>query len=129
MQDMTPFILRLVCAVYLAVGLGILLSPNYYRKAFTHMFDNKAVTYLAGLLGLVVGFAVVTYHNVWQGWATMVTLLGWVAFLKGLFVLIGPEHFMKASIKVMKNDNFKIYGMATVILGVIFGYFGFFFQF
>lgn len=125
MDDFTPFILRLIMVVYLTVGLGILLSPNYYRKIFAHLLDNKLMIYLGGLMALVVGFAVITYHNVWQGWGLLVTLLGWAAFLKGLMVLLLPEQLMKISTQVMKESHFFMYGLSAIILGLIFGYFGF----
>jgi hypothetical protein len=50
------------------------------------------VTYLNGTLLLVAGLSIVRAHNRWTvGWPVMVTLVGWVAILGGLFRMFAPE--------------------------------------
>jgi len=126
MDDVTQFVFRLIMVVYIAVGLGILFSPEYYRKAFQRMFENRGITYFGGIIALVVGFGVITHHNVWEGWPLLVTLFGWLAFLKGTAVLVVPEHFMKVSTRLVKNDHFYGYGVMAIVFGFVFGYFGYF---
>ncbi|HET7479505.1 MAG TPA: hypothetical protein VFJ72_08340 [Rubrobacteraceae bacterium] len=48
--------------------------------------------YLNGLLLFVAGLSIVRVHNLWmRGWPVMVTLVGWVAVLGGLFRMFAPE--------------------------------------
>jgi hypothetical protein len=50
------------------------------------------VTYLNGALLLVAGLSIVRTHNRWtSGWPVLVTLLGWLAILGGLFRMFAPE--------------------------------------
>ncbi len=48
--------------------------------------------YLNGVLLFVAGFSIVRVHNRWtRGWPVMVTLVGWVGILAGLFRMFFPE--------------------------------------
>ncbi len=48
--------------------------------------------YLNGTLLFVAGLAIVRVHNRWtRGWPVMVTLVGWIGILGGLFRMFAPE--------------------------------------
>ncbi len=50
------------------------------------------VTYLNGSLLFVAGLAIIRAHNRWTwGWPVLVSLVGWVALLGGLFRMFAPE--------------------------------------
>jgi hypothetical protein len=59
-----------------------------------HIWADKIapITYLNGALLFVAGLSIVRAHNRWTvGWPVMVTLVGWVAILGGLFRMFAPE--------------------------------------
>jgi len=50
------------------------------------------VTHLNGTLLFVAGLSIVRAHNRWtRGWPVMVTLVGWVVILGGLYRMFAPE--------------------------------------
>lgn len=124
-MENSTFIVQLLALVYIVVGLGMLVSPDYYRKGFEKMIKNTGVMYLGGLLALVIGFTIITYHNVWIGWESLVTIIGWIAFMKGLSLLLFPKAMTEFSMKFLKKNNFSAYGTVALILGLVFAYFGF----
>ncbi len=51
-----------------------------------------SVIYLNGTLLFVAGLSIVRVHNRWtRSWPVMVTLVGWVAILGGLFRMFAPQ--------------------------------------
>lgn len=124
-MDTSMFIAQLLAVVYLAVGLGLLLSGDYYKKAMAEMVKSHATMYLGGVMALLAGFLIVSFHNVWEGWPILVTLIGWLALVKGLVLLIFPEWMMDWSSKWV-NKNWAWYAWVPLVLGALFGYFGFF---
>ena len=59
-----------------------------------HIFANNIapVVYLNGTLLFVAGLSIVRAHNLWTyGWPVMVTLVGWIGILGGLFRMFAPE--------------------------------------
>jgi NADH:ubiquinone oxidoreductase subunit 2 (subunit N) len=59
-----------------------------------HIWANNTapVTYLNGTLLFVAGLSIVRAHNRWTvGLPAMVSLVGWLAILTGLFRMFAPE--------------------------------------
>lgn len=123
-MDLSVLLAQVIGAVYLAVGLGMLLDGGYYKKAFPAMLKDPGAMYIGGFMALVAGFFMATYHNVWEGWPILVTLIGWLALLKGLLLLIFPKGMLDWSAKMMKHVS--KFSFVVIALGLVFSYFGFF---
>ena len=123
-MDLSMLLAQVLGVVYLAAGLGMLLNGDYYKKAMHAMVKDGGMMYLGGFMALVMGFFMVTYHNVWEGWPILVTLIGWLALIKGLALLIFPQGMMDWSATMMKH--MANYSYVTLALGAVFAYFGFF---
>ena len=80
-------ILQILGLAYLSVGLGALINPEFYKKILTAYTKNLPVIYLNSFIIFGIGFLLVSFHNVWVfDWPVLVTVLGWTAFLKGVFL-------------------------------------------
>jgi len=121
------FIARILSLVYLAIGVGMLLDRNYYRKMMLDWLDNPSAVYLAALIALVVGFLLVTYHNLWvPSWVVIITVLGWMALIKGVCLLAFPRGLLRMTQSLIRNERFIIIeAIGVLILGGVLGYFGF----
>lgn len=82
--------------------------------------------FLGGMIALLIGLAILHVHPNWNNdWTSLVTLIGWIACIKGITFFIFPDSIQ--SFKGMLQD--KYHGIITtfiIVLGLIFGYFGFF---
>ena len=58
-------IFQIFSLVYIAVGIGILINPGFYKKLFEDFIENAAVMYLGGITALVVGYLILVFHNTW----------------------------------------------------------------
>ncbi len=52
-------ILQIFALAYLAVGIGGLVDPKMAKGLMRDFEDNRALAYLAGLFGLIIGYAIV----------------------------------------------------------------------
>lgn len=121
-------IFQILGLTYLAIGLGMLASPRFYKEMLNKMIDNEAVLFVTGLLVFVIGYFLVAYHNIWTGgWTIIITIFGWLALLKGLMMIVIPEKSIKLYklIKVSKGQ-LSVYGVIVFVLGIIFTYLGYF---
>lgn len=125
-MTLSLFVARLVAVLYLAVALGMFFNKAYYQKLMRTFTHDSASFYLGGFMALSAGFALVTYHNVWQGgWVVLVTLIGWLALFKGIFFFLFPTSVNKAT-QFWAKDSTWPFGVVVVLgLGLLFGYFGF----
>ena len=116
-------IFKLFGLVYLAVGSGMLVNPEYYKNLFEEFMEKRCMTYLylGGIMSLSIGYLLVIFHNVWAfEWGVIITIFGWLALIKGLVILVRPK-VMISMIKAMTTEVFfKVMPVATTVLGVIF---------
>ncbi|MBU0578030.1 hypothetical protein KJ742_04570 [Patescibacteria group bacterium] len=126
-MDTSIFIAKILGLSYIVVGLGLLFSSGYYKKLYEDMMKNTGIMYLGGIMALIVGYLMVTYHNFWvKDWTVIITVLGWLALLKGFFLLVLPEQMVKLTLSLFPKKNMNVWGGVVLVLGLVLGYFGFF---
>jgi hypothetical protein len=125
---MEVLIAKILCVAYLALGIGILTNPKYYKKEMENLLDNSAILLFGGFIAIILGFIIIEYHNTWEkDWTTIITLVGWIAILKGVTLLAFPHVSSFYKNTIFKPENFnKILLPILIIMGIVFGYFGFF---
>jgi uncharacterized protein YjeT (DUF2065 family) len=112
-------IFQVLGIVYLAVGIGMLINPDFYKKLMSEFSENPPSTYLSGLAALVIGYLLVRFHNIWPSdWPVIITIFGWVALIKGLFLLLLPRVSIKIS-KFFEKQMIKFLAVWAVIIAVV----------
>jgi hypothetical protein len=78
-------IARIVGPVLVALGVTEALNIDVFAGI------APSVVYLNGTILFVAGVAILQAHNRWSaGWPVLVTLVGWVLVLGGLYRMIAP---------------------------------------
>ena len=68
-----------------AMGTALLVNRAGMTAMAIEFTRNQGLIFLAGMLALVAGVAIVRVHNVWSGgWPVIVTVLGWLSIVGGL---------------------------------------------
>ncbi len=129
-MELSVLLAQLLGVVYAAVAVGMIFNSKYYNKMIKDILKDSGSIYLGGIMALVVGFFLVTYHNIWvKNWEVLITIIGWAALIKGILLLISPDHLIALSKKIYKNEK-AIHGAGIIvlILALIFLYYGFVFD-
>lgn len=125
-----------------SITLAQILGPFYFIVMVVFLFNQQRVDMymkefqkstfamvMGGLLALAVGMFFVVTHNVWVlDWPVLITLLGWMALVKGVVMLGMPKEMGKLIDVVRKNKM----AMKVAMMGWLFfalylsfvGYFG-----
>jgi uncharacterized protein YjeT (DUF2065 family) len=113
--------------VYIAVGVGIFINPDFYKKLFEDFIENNAILYLGGIMALVVGYVILIFHNTWtKDLSVIITIVGCLALIKGILILIRPKMIIALSKAIMQKEGIlKIEAIVVIILGLIFAFLGF----
>lgn len=120
-MNIAIFVAQVLGPLYLVIAIGILVDAGQYRKMMNAFLDNPALVYLGSIMALAAGLVLVNLHNVWvAGWPVIITILGWLALLKGIILLIRPEPLLRFSAFWFSNDR------ALRIMAVGAGLFGLF---
>jgi len=120
-------IFQIFSLVYIAVGIGILINPDFYKKLFEDFTENASALYLGGIMALAFGYLIVAFHNTWtKDLSVIITIVGWLALIKGILILIQPKIIVALSKAIMKKESFlKIEAIVVIILGLAFSFLGF----
>ncbi len=89
--------------------------------------NSPALLFLTGILTLVFGFVLVVFHNVWvMGWPVIITVFGWIALFKGIWILAFPGFYEYISGKMrMTTPLMRGYAAVVLLIGVLFLLLGF----
>ncbi len=121
------YVFQLFGLGYLAAGLGILVSPKFYARMISQMLDSPPIIYVSGAMAFVAGFLLIRFFSSWSADLPIIlTIIGWIALVKGLSAIILPELFIKFSRGLVRSQR-AILGTGVVMaaLGIAMLYIGF----
>ncbi len=122
------FLAKLLGPYCLIVSLGVLLNFKFYRKVMEDLLKNSALIYIAGVIALIFGLLLVKFHNVWVlGWPVIITLIGWLGLIKGIWLIVFPDSLTKITNYHLKNPSILTARLIVVLLlGLVLTVFGYF---
>ena len=125
-MELSILIAKITSVVYLSAALGAVFSRNHYRRVLDDLFKNAALTYFMGFTAVILGFLMVNYHNKWaKDWTVLVTILGWLALMKGVLIIAVPSFVQSYSKLIFEGKGVQFFPYVAAFLGLVFGYFGF----
>lgn len=118
---------RILGPVYVVVALGLLIQPDIYRKMMQDFVEQPALCYIGGLLALIIGVLILTFHADWTAsWHVVVTIIGWLACLKGVALLVFPKSILRLWQPYLKNEGLlRVSGVGALLLGLFLTVMGF----
>jgi hypothetical protein len=120
--------------VLLARGFGIftvvLVTAMMVRgeSVIAASVSDGAVMLAYAIISLAIGVAMIIYHNVWSGGLlpAVVTLVGWLIFIKGLVLLLLPSDTISRALGQMHyGDHFYLYLAPSLAIGLYLSWAGF----
>jgi hypothetical protein len=125
-MGLSILIARIISVVYVSAALGAIVSANQYRRLADDLFSNAGLTYVTGLLTVLMGILIVHYHNTWtRNWPVLITVVGWLALLKGVAIIVVPQVVHRVSTAMLAEWGGVVFPYVALCLGLLFGYFGF----
>jgi hypothetical protein len=122
------FLAKLIGPVLLVASIGLFLNAAGYRAMAQEFLRNPALIYLAGILTMTAGLAIVLTHNVWiANWPVLITILGWLGVIGGAARLALPEQTRTLGETMLRNEiAMKIGGGVWLAVGALLCFFGYF---
>ncbi len=81
------------------ISFGLLINKKAL-KALVRLFRSREFLIMTGSAFIVCGIIIISVHNIWElSWRGVVTLVGWILLLEGLFRLF----FMDLTIRMIKE--------------------------
>ncbi len=90
-METSILIARLLGPAVLVAAIPMILSPGAIQAMGRDLLENRALLFLAGILSLVGGLAIVNVHSRWNAdWTVFITLFGWAMIVGGIIRIAFP---------------------------------------
>ncbi|WP_439544413.1 hypothetical protein [Hyphomicrobium sp.] len=105
--------------IMIALAAAMLINRRAIVGVITDMAKAPAFIFLAGLLTLLGGLAIVRAHNVWSfEWSVLVTVIGWLAIVSGLARIIWPDRIASIANRILSSENaITLWALVALTLG------------
>jgi hypothetical protein len=125
----TAFLGKLFGLYLIAVSVSMFAHSQATVEIMKAIIQEPPLLFIAGLIGVTAGLAIVLAHNVWSGGALpiMVTLFGWASLIKGMLLLVlSPEMESRVFLVGLQYEQHpNLYAAFVFLLGAYFTYAGF----
>jgi hypothetical protein len=113
----------------IAVSLSMFAHAQATVETMKAILRDPPLLFIAALMGVTAGLAIVLAHNVWSGGALpiMVTLFGWASLIKGtLLLVLSTETESRVFIVGLHYEQHpNLYAAFVLLLGAYLTYAGF----
>jgi uncharacterized protein YjeT (DUF2065 family) len=103
------------------IGLSLVFQPRAWARYFAWMRrEGEAGAVIYGLLCLLWGSLIVSFHREWEGFLVLLPLFGTLQMLEGLVFLVAPGFGLRV-MGILTEDRlgiFRLLGLIALALAV-----------
>ncbi len=116
----TSIISQTLGIFFALVGLSMVVNSKATTAAIEESVQNRGILWIWGFLAMLVGAIIVVLNNAWtSGLPLLITVIGWIALIKGAFILFLPGSAVSLYRKFGRNGMIVACGVVAFILGLI----------
>ena len=119
--SMTDFWLRVLGLYFVVAGLGVSLQIDQLARLSTEIRENFLLRWISAILALAFGVLILATHdNAGGGPAMIVTLIGWISLIKGVFLFIAPPSLLSVYDRLLAGRTLlRVWGLVIIALGAV----------
>ena len=129
MSTRTIYLSRLIGLYCILVVPSMIIRKQATVFAVEALLRNPSMILVLSIITVAAGLAIVLAHNIWSGGAlpVVVTLVGWLALIKGLILLYLPADAIAETLMCWLRHPLLFYvSMApSLLIGIYLTYEGF----
>ena len=119
-MDVSLAIAQVLGVFFLFAGVSMLLNSKATAAALQATADNRGILWIWGMIALLIGAVIVVLNNTWtSGLPLFITILGWLALLKGAYIFLFPTSAAALYKSVSKGGFLIAAGLVSTVLGIL----------
>ncbi len=117
-MDISFVIAEALGMFFVVMGAAMVVNGKEAAAVIEEAAQNKGFLWMWGLCALVIGSVIVALNNLWtSGLPLVVTMLGWLAFLKGTFILVFPASASRWCRRFAHGSLVMFAGVVALVIG------------
>lgn len=116
----TLFIAKVIGLYALIEGTSMLVARPALLKAFHDAEHNRTISYLLGIVVVIIGLFVVVLHTVFADMlTTVVTLAGWLTLILGINLVFLSEKSVQVFFRLVQRPGwYHLIAGGYLVLGI-----------
>ncbi|MFH0763597.1 MAG: hypothetical protein V1927_01160 [Candidatus Omnitrophota bacterium] len=120
-MENSALLARFIGPYIIVIGISLIFNQKIFRHIMEDFPKSPALIFLTGIITFVTGLAIVLFHSVWAAdWRVLITVFGWAALIKGVWLIALPGTLVKMVKLYTKNFNLVLIPWAIMLLIGIF---------
>jgi hypothetical protein len=126
-METSLYLAKLIGPLMLVIAAAMLINQDNMRDMAADFLEHRGLIFLAGILTLLGGLAIVLSHNVWvAGWPVIITIFGWLSVIGGVFRVVFPDSVRSIGESMLeKKGIFTVAGIVQAVIGAWLCYVGY----
>ncbi|MDD4202247.1 MAG: hypothetical protein PHQ52_02145 [Candidatus Omnitrophica bacterium] len=127
-MDTSILLAKIFGPYFILISVGILINPYIYQKLIQDIAKSPSFIFWSGAVAFITGLLIVLFHNIWTlTWIVVITLIGWMAILKGVWFVLFPKHAEKLFERYRPGSILiKVHLLLAFLLGLWLSFMGYF---
>ena len=121
-HDVTLPVAIITSALLLVLGWSLLFATRGWLSLISEYSERPHRLLMPGLAMTAYGLVVVFNHNIWTGgWMVVITVTGWLIFLKGLTFMLNPGivKIHQRFPQTVEKTLMRVGGVILILLGLM----------
>lgn len=114
-MERSRYLAVLIGVPMLAVSASLLLNRDLVPRMVDVIAQDVSLIFIAGIVTLAAGLAIVLSHRSWRGWPAAVTAFGWLAVLGGAARVLFPLQIAEIAPGMIRSVGGLVPGLAVVV--------------
>lgn len=125
-MEISIFLAKVIGVYLIVIGLLVLMIQKDFIVVISQI-KEKADFIIFGFIITLLGLLMLVSHNLWNNaHQVVISIIGWVVFIKGLIILFFPRKFFDDLIVLVNKPIFyNLGGIISILIGLWLTYFGF----
>jgi hypothetical protein len=119
-MEVSLFLAKVLGFYFLIAGVALLTQYKEWQAMITDFVKNKHAKFVSGAIILFLGLVMAVAHNIWSSdWRAVITLIAWLAVMKGIMYLLVPQESLGNVMKLFKaREWYATWGVVAILLGL-----------
>ena len=116
----TVIIAQILGIFFVVFGISMVFNSKGIKAAIEASLENKGILFVWGIVAVLTSAFIIALNNIWtSGMPLLVTILGWLALIKGVFILLFPNAAVSLYRKFNKSGLLVFVGVVVLIIGLV----------
>lgn len=125
-MDLSYFLAKFFGVYYLIFAVLWVLRQEQLKEVIKDLIGKPAILSVTGVISLMLGVAIAVTHSIWTwNFQGLITLIAYLAILKGIIRLSFPKQDKELAMSLLKGKGYWFTFLVMAVIGLYLTYVGF----